>query len=241
MSQKTDLNVAPYYDDFDSTDNFNRILFRPGFAIQARELTQLQSNIQNQIEAHGSHIFEEGSMVRPGQISYNAKYNTLKLNSTNADSQTINLSQYYNGLSHKETPVIITGITSGVKAHVVGITEGTTTTQPLLHVQYLGAGTDNASITFSDNETIAANVGITHGSSSYAVDVPSATTFTATSTTASDPAGPAAATGCAASIEPGTYYVRGMFDIHLLTAIPKKDKVKSSKSNLSPGKGIFLK
>ena len=28
--QKTDLNVAPYYDDFDVTDNFHRVLFRPG-------------------------------------------------------------------------------------------------------------------------------------------------------------------------------------------------------------------
>ena len=50
MVQKTDLNVSPYYDDFDETDNFHRTLFRPGFAIQARELTQLQSVLQGQIE-----------------------------------------------------------------------------------------------------------------------------------------------------------------------------------------------
>ena len=37
-----------FYDDFDETDNFQRTLFRPGFAIQARELTQLQSTLQNQ-------------------------------------------------------------------------------------------------------------------------------------------------------------------------------------------------
>ena len=48
MPQKTDLNVAPYYDDFDSSDNFVKTLFRPGFAIQARELTQLQSILSNQ-------------------------------------------------------------------------------------------------------------------------------------------------------------------------------------------------
>ena len=41
MPQITDLNVAPYYDDFDKEDNFHRVLFRPGFAIQGRELTQL--------------------------------------------------------------------------------------------------------------------------------------------------------------------------------------------------------
>ena len=49
MVQKTDLNVAPYYDDFDASKNYVKTLFRPGFAIQARELTQLQSALQNQI------------------------------------------------------------------------------------------------------------------------------------------------------------------------------------------------
>ena len=49
MAQLTDLNVSPYYDDFDEADNFHRVLFRPGFAIQARELTQLQSILQSQV------------------------------------------------------------------------------------------------------------------------------------------------------------------------------------------------
>ena len=62
MAQKTNLNVAPYYDDFSSANNFNRVLFRPGFAIQARELTQLQSALQDQIQKHGDHIFKEGAI-----------------------------------------------------------------------------------------------------------------------------------------------------------------------------------
>ena len=49
MAQNTDLNVSPYYDDYDETKNFHRILFRPSNAIQARELTQLQSILQNQV------------------------------------------------------------------------------------------------------------------------------------------------------------------------------------------------
>ena len=76
MAQKTDLNVSPYYGDFDDTDNFHRTLFRPGFAIQARELTQLQSTLQNQIEKHGSHVFKEGAMVVPGQLSFNNNFFT---------------------------------------------------------------------------------------------------------------------------------------------------------------------
>ena len=45
--------VSPYYDDFDETKNFHRILFRPGYAVQARELTQIQTIMQNQIERFG--------------------------------------------------------------------------------------------------------------------------------------------------------------------------------------------
>ena len=65
MAQKTDLNVAPYYDDFDVNDNFHRVLFRPGFAVQARELTQLQSILQNQIERHGQNVFRDGTTSSP--------------------------------------------------------------------------------------------------------------------------------------------------------------------------------
>ena len=58
MSQKTNLNVSPYYDDFDPNDNFYRVLFKPGFPVQSRELTSLQSILQNQVKSFGNHIFK---------------------------------------------------------------------------------------------------------------------------------------------------------------------------------------
>lgn len=64
MPINTDLNVAPYYDDFDATKKYYRVLFKPGYALQARELTQLQSTLQNQIEQFGDNIFKEGSIVK---------------------------------------------------------------------------------------------------------------------------------------------------------------------------------
>ena len=82
MVQKTDLNVAPYYDDFDSSKNYVKTLFRPGFAIQARELTQLQSSLQNQIARFGEHVFKEGAVVIPGQLNVMSDYHSLKLAST---------------------------------------------------------------------------------------------------------------------------------------------------------------
>ena len=63
-SYNSDLfNIEPYYDDFDETKNYHKILFRPGYSVQARELTQLQTILQNQVERFGNHIFKDGSKV----------------------------------------------------------------------------------------------------------------------------------------------------------------------------------
>ena len=62
-----DFNVDPYYDDFDKTKEFYRILFKPGRAVQARELTQMQTILGNQISSFAKNIFKEGSVVTGGQ------------------------------------------------------------------------------------------------------------------------------------------------------------------------------
>ena len=213
MVQKTDLNVSPYYDDFDETDNFHRTLFRPGFAIQARELTQLQSVLQNQIEKHGSHIFKEGAVVIPGAVSYNNSYYSLKLASTFA-SETIDPSQYFNAT----TPVTITGATTGVTAVVIGFDAATSTDQPTLYLRYLATGTDNVTRVFADGENISANAGITH-TTAYSSGVASATTFTSQFSAAAGSSvanlagstGPASRKGSAVNVQAGVYYIRGFF------------------------------
>ena len=70
MPQNTNLNVNPYFDDFDKNRNFNKVLFKPGTPVQARELTTLQSILQDQIEKFGHHMFKEGSVVIPGSVAY---------------------------------------------------------------------------------------------------------------------------------------------------------------------------
>ena len=81
MPQKTNLNVNPYYDDFDRDNNFYKVLFKPGYPVQARELTGLQSILQNQVESFGTHMFKEGSMVIPGGITCDNEF-TIKVNET---------------------------------------------------------------------------------------------------------------------------------------------------------------
>jgi hypothetical protein len=80
----TDFNAEPYWDDFEATNgalekNYMRILFRPGYAVQARELTQIQSIIQNQIKQFGNHIFQDGSPVTGGHLTLDTSVIYVKL------------------------------------------------------------------------------------------------------------------------------------------------------------------
>jgi hypothetical protein len=63
------FNTSPYYDDFNEDKKFLRMLFRPGYAVQSRELTQLQTILQNQIERFGNHVFKDGSRIIGGEVS----------------------------------------------------------------------------------------------------------------------------------------------------------------------------
>lgn len=130
----TNFNIEPYNDDFDANNRFYKILFRPSFAVQARELTQIQSIIQNQIKNFGEHIFKEGSMVIPGSIS-------------------INLDNEYVRLQPKEGLVlsslvgsILYGNRTGLKAEVINYSDSTTTDPGTLFVKYLNTSTT----TFND-------------------------------------------------------------------------------------------
>ena len=91
------FNVEPYYDDFETAgadglspkEKYQRILFRPGKAIQARELTQLQTTLQNQVSSHGDHTFKDGSVVVPGSVHLHNKIDYIKLDSVNAACDTV--------------------------------------------------------------------------------------------------------------------------------------------------------
>lgn len=81
MPQETNLNISPYFDDFDPSKNYHKVLFKPSFPVQARELTGLQTILQNQIKEFGSHIFKEGSVVIPGQLNYNNEVPSIEIES----------------------------------------------------------------------------------------------------------------------------------------------------------------
>ena len=80
------FNVDPYYDDFDQTKNFHRVLFKPGRAVQARELTQSQTILQDQVTKFADNIFKQNSPVTGGQITTNLECYYIKLQPTYLNS-----------------------------------------------------------------------------------------------------------------------------------------------------------
>ena len=76
------FNTDPYYDDYDETKDFYRILFRPGVAVQARELTQIQTILQKQVSRVGDHLFKNGSQIIPGSVNVDNEVHFAKLDST---------------------------------------------------------------------------------------------------------------------------------------------------------------
>ena len=89
-----DFNVDPWYDDFDEAKNYHRILFKPGRAVQARELTQAQTILQDQITKFADNIFKQNSPVTGGQITTNFDCYYVKLEAIYNDVA-IDLSQWY--------------------------------------------------------------------------------------------------------------------------------------------------
>ena len=154
VSLSTDLNVAPYYDDFDETKNFHRILFRPGLAVQARELTQMQSMLQNQIDRFAEHIFKEGSVVSGIALNYDPHAIYLRIQDADKDGNTVNVNNFIDST--------ITGSANGVQAVVIDVEDGSEAALPdtkTLFIKYTRAGTDANVITFSSGEVIKANTG----------------------------------------------------------------------------------
>ena len=207
MAQNTDLNVSPYYDDYSESKNFHRILFQPSNAIQARELTQLQSILQNQIEKFGNHIFEEGSLVSGGTITINTVYYAVKVEDTNPNTSGTSSAETYRASSVGK---FFKGQTSGVVAKVINSVAATSDGDPLtLYVTYLKTNIDTNSVTsanttFLDGEELQEVTQSGTGNSFAYSDASNNNEFKTISSGST-------ATGSAATVRGGIIYTRGFF------------------------------
>ena len=197
MAQKKDLNISPYYDDFDPSNNFYKVLFKPGFPVQARELTSLQSILQNQVEEFGSHMFKEGSEVIPGGVTIDVAYDAVKLNATQFG---IDITLYTSELIGKVVEGEITGVSATVE--FVALPDGGDVEDITIYVKYESAGIyDPTKIKFVDGEGLLVKESLVYGN----------TTINAGTSVATLIASAATSIGSAASIAKGVYFVRGTF------------------------------
>ena len=97
MGIETDLNVNPYFDDFDETKDFHRVLFKPAVPLQARELTTLQTILQNQVEKFGQFTFKEGSIVKGCTFTYNRDIEYVKILDKDSTGLDINVNLFGEG------------------------------------------------------------------------------------------------------------------------------------------------
>jgi hypothetical protein len=200
MPQQTNLNVAPYFDDFDANNDYHKVLFKPGYPVQARELTTLQSILQNQIEKFGQHFFKEGAVVIPGNIAYSGVYYCIQLQNT---FQGVPVSAYADQLIGTK----ITGQVSGVSAIVdkILLPQDSERGNLTLYINYLNSNTqNNATQEFSDGESLICDTTITSGllgNTSIAIGQPFGVTL----------ANNASAEGSSFTISEGIYFIRGRF------------------------------
>jgi len=182
-----DFNISPYYDDFETNakTQYYRILFRPSVALQARELTQLQSTLQNQIKSFADHTFEDGAMVIPGATALDKDYGFIKVGNL---FNSVDVENYRTEFLN----TIITGSTTGVTAKVVGTVPVTGSDPITLFVKYTGSGTNKTTKTFAQNEVVVSNASTPR--SAQIENVSGSVGF-----------------GSAVNIQPGIYYVNGTF------------------------------
>ena len=143
MPINKNLNQAPYFDDYDAEKQFYRVMFKPGYAIQARELTQLQSILQNQVESFGDNVFKEGSIVKGCNFTELDDLQYVKLNDgpTGFNAESFISTSAVETLAGQEVELDyvyqVKGQSSGLKAEIVQAAKGFQTRPPNLNTFFI--------------------------------------------------------------------------------------------------------
>lgn len=216
MALDTNFNASPYFDDFSANNNYYRVLFRPGTAVQARELTQLQTILQDQVDKFGRHIFKDGSIVEGCTMNFDDNYTYVKVADTATNGGVVNVSDF---VGNKLVS------SSNLQAQIINTFFGLESNDPdlnTLYIKYLNSATyangsqqktfdpDESVIVVNSEDVVVANIAIANAS--Y------------------DPVG----TGYAVSIGEGTIFNKGFF-VRVEPQTLVVSKYSSSPGNVSVG------
>lgn len=163
MPISTDLNVDPYFDDFDNEKQYHRVLFKPSYAVQARELTQLQTTLQNQIEEFGGNVYKEGTIIKGCNFTEISDLQFVKLANRDPDGDTFDPEEYVgyqdtttiDGITYpRDVDFEIEGDDSGVRARIIAAARGFETRAPNLNtffIRYITTSGANKVFTGGEN------------------------------------------------------------------------------------------
>lgn len=161
---QTNLNVAPFFDDYNEDKQYYRILFRPAVAVQARELTQMQTILQKQISRFGDSIYKDGSVIEGCNYTTYPNLKQVKFKDSTASTLdfgllTLNHTDVANGY-------LLVSNTTGLRAAVFRAFEGAESVIDLglqdtnrAYVQYLNTG-NNAGIQVSEFSTTSEQIDV---------------------------------------------------------------------------------
>ena len=153
---------STYKDDYKDSDNYHRILFNAGRALQARELTQLQTILQKEIARFGMYVLEkDGVEVSAGGSAVTNTYSYIKISNDANNS--------FDDISTLEGTVL-TGATSSIKVRVVEAVAAVGSDPDTIYVQYLenpntispaNQQTDNVVVTLGEVLSNGSNINLT--------------------------------------------------------------------------------
>ena len=162
-------NVAPYFDDYDETKDFYKVKFKPGVPIQARELNQIQSIFQKQIERFGDNIFKTGSIVEGCHITLHDKFPYVKLNDLQTNGDAIDVGSF-EGYYLKNSSNLQAIVLTSVAGYEINSPDLNT-----VYVKYLNSGDSTTESTFAADQVITVydpsapinNISVSAGSSGF--------------------------------------------------------------------------
>ena len=165
MPINTNLNIAPYFDDFALEKQFYKILFKPAYAVQARELTQLQTILQNQVEQFGDNIYQEGSIIKGCNFTNLNGLQFVKLtDKTGFDPELykpVTADEIVAGVTKSiDTKYEIEGAITGLRASIITTDRGFETRPPNLntfYINYLNSNESGNYKTFISGEELTVN------------------------------------------------------------------------------------
>jgi hypothetical protein len=162
MPLDTNLNVSPFFDDYDETKNYHRVLIKPTTAVQARELNQIQSILQNQIERFGNSIYKDGAVINGCNISFYPQLNYVRLmdNTTaryDANNQVIGTDELIDVNDYLGK--VVKSVDTGLMGRILTTKSGTEQDFPYtnrFYIQYMNSGTRNGAQvqSFADGDVL---------------------------------------------------------------------------------------